>query len=399
MRRTALFSGILLVALVGLAGCGGDDAAGAEGAAGGGGPPGGMQLPVETVTLEPRPLLSGLDTVGSLRADETVVVRPEVAGRVQRIHFTEGGTVRAGQPLFSLDASLARASYNEAAANLDNSRRANARAEQLAKDQLIARSDADNTRAALAVDRARVASAQAALEKMTLTAPFSGRVGLREVSVGEFVNVGQDLVTLVRLDPIEVDFSVPETALSQLRQGQAVRLTVDAFPGDTFGGDVVAIDPVVDPGSRSARLRARIPNPDGRLRPGQFARLQLQTGDGGDALLVPEQALMQDGQTRYVYTVVDGKAKRTPITTGTRVPGFFQVVEGLKAGDVVITAGQAKPMMQDGMPVVSVPSGGAAAAGQGEQDAGAQAAAGAAPAASAEAAPAEAPADASSESQ
>ena len=397
MRRTALFSGILLVALIGLAGCGGDEAAGAEGAAGG--PPGGMQLPVETVTIEPRPLQSGLDTVGSLRADESVIVRPEVAGRVQRIHFTEGGTVRAGQPLFSLDASLARASYNEAAANLDNSRRANARAEELAKDQLIARSDADNTRAALAVDRARVASAQAALEKMTLTAPFSGQVGLREVSVGEFVNVGQDLVTLVRLDPIEVDFSVPETALSQLDQGQKIRLTVDAFPEDTFGGEVVAIDPVVDANSRSARLRARVPNPDGRLRPGQFARLQLQTGDGGTARMVPEQALMQDGQTRYVYTVVDGKAKRTPITTGTRVPGFFQVVDGLKAGDVVITAGQAKPMMQDGMPVVSVPPGGAAAAVQGGQDAGAQAPAGAAPAAASEDAPAEAPADASADPQ
>ena len=234
---------------------------------------------------------------------------------------------------------------------------------------------------------------------MTLTAPFSGQVGLREVSVGEFVNVGQDLVTLVRLDPIEVDFSVPETALSQLRQGQNVRLTVDAFPDDTFGGEVVAIDPVVDAGSRSASLRARVPNPDGRLRPGQFARLQLQTGDGGNALMVPEQALMQDGETRYVYTVVDGKAKRTPITTGTRVPGFFQVVEGLKAGDVVITAGQAKPMMQDGMPVVSVPPGGAAAAGQGGQGAGAQAPAGAAPAASSEAAPAEAPADASADPQ
>ncbi|MFP7723089.1 efflux RND transporter periplasmic adaptor subunit [Lysobacter sp. A3-1-A15] len=378
MRRTALFSGIVLLALAGLAGCGGDDADGAPAAAGG--PPGGMQLPVETVTIQPRPLQSGLDTVGSLRADESVVVRPEVAGRIQRIHFTEGGTVRAGQPLFTLDASLARASYNEAAANLANSRSANTRAQELARDQLIARSDADNTRAALAVDRARVASAQAALAKMTLTAPFSGQVGLREVSVGEFVNVGQDLVTLVRLDPIEVDFSLPETAMSQLRTGQNIRLTVDAYPDDTFGGEVVAIDPVIDPASRSARVRARIPNPDGRLHPGQFARLQLQTGAGGDALMVPEQALMQDGETRYVYTVVDGKAKRTPITTGVRVPGFFQVVEGLQAGDVVITAGQAKPMMQDGMPVVSVPPGGASAAAPAGQAARAQAPAAESPA-------------------
>ena len=197
---------------------------------------------------------------------------------------------------------------------------------------------------------------------MTLRAPFSGQVGLRNVSVGEFVSVGQDLVTLVRLDPIEVDFAVPEGALAQVRTGQKLQLTVDAYPGQQFGGDVVAIDPVVDPNSRSARLRARIANPDGRLKPGQFAQLRLDTGGNrADAILVPEQALMQQGDTRYVFTVVDGKAKRTDIKTGVRTPGFVQVVEGLKAGDVVITAGQAKPMMADGVPVASLPPDGAGA--------------------------------------
>src|SRR3970282_179887 len=161
------------------------------------------------------------------------------------------------------------------------------------------------------------------------------------------------LVTLVRLDPIEVDFSVPETALAQLRNGQKLSVTVDAFPGDTFAGEVVAIDPVVDPGSRSARLRAQIPNPDGRLKPGQFAKVQLDTGtDNVRVLLVPEQALMQDGDTRFVYPVGDGKAKKTVVRTGARVPGMVEVLEGLKAGDVVITAGQGKPMMHDGMAVM-----------------------------------------------
>jgi membrane fusion protein (multidrug efflux system) len=319
-----------------------------------------MQLPVETITLTAQPLAGGVAAVGSLRADEQVVVRPEVSGRIQQIHFTEGGTVRAGQPLFSLDASLARAALNEASANLENSRRAASRAGQLVGEQMIARADYDRARASLSVDQARVASARAALSKMTLTAPFSGQVGLREVSVGEVVNAGQALVTLVRLDPIEVDFSVPENQLSKLQRGQGIRVEVDAYPGDVFSGEVVAIDPVVDPNSRSTRLRARISNPDGRLRPGQFARLQLDVG-GGDAtaILVPEQALMQDGQTRFVYTVVGGKAKRTEIRTGARTPGYVQVTQGLKAGDVVITAGQAKPMMRDGMPVMPVPPQGA----------------------------------------
>lgn len=364
MRRKMLFSGLLVAGLIGLAGCGKNGAA-EGGGPGAGGPPGEMQLPVETITLKPQALAAGLQTVGSLRADESVVVRPEVAGRIKRIHFTEGGRVAAGQALFTLDGSLAQASLNEASANLANSRAADARAGQLVGEKLIARADYDRTRAALGVDQARVASAQTALSKMTLRAPFSGQIGLREVSVGEFVSVGQDLVTLVRLDPIEVDFSIPESALAQLRNGQKLTLTVDAFPADTFGGEIVAIDPVVDLNSRSAKVRAQIPNPDGRLRPGQFAKLQLDTGsDNAGALLVPEQALMQDGDTRFVYTVVDGKAKKTVIKTGARVPGLVQVVEGLKAGDVVITAGQAKPMMHEGVAVMSLPPQGAAAGGK-----------------------------------
>lgn len=388
MRRNVLFSGLLITGLMALNGCGSNEGA----AAGAGGPPGGMQLPVEAVTVQPRALDAGLQAVGSLRADETVVVRPEVAGRINRIHFSEGGRVSAGQPLFTLDGSLAQASLNEATANLDNSRRAASRAGELSKDQLIAKADYDRARASLGVDQARAASARTALSKMTLRAPFSGRIGLREVSVGEFVNVGQALVTLVRLDPIEVDFSVPETMLAQIRSGQKVRVTVDAYPDDTYAGEVVAIDPVIDANSRSARLRAQIPNPDGRLKPGQFAKLQLDTGtDNAAALLVPEQALMQDGDTRFVYTVLDGKASRTVIKTGARVPGLVQVVEGLKAGDVVITAGQAKPMMHEGMAVMVLPAAGAGPA------AGAPAAGATAKPPSSDAAPADKPADAKAE--
>lgn len=316
-----------------------------------------MSVEVAVVALEP--LGAGLQTVGSLRADESVVVRPEVAGRIERIHFAEGGPVSAGQPLFTLDASLARAALNEANANLDNSRRAAARAGELSKDKLIARADYDRARATLGVDQARVASARASLAKMTLRAPFSGQVGLREVSVGEYVNAGQGLVALVRLDPIEVDFSVPEALLSQLSSGQKISISVDGSPDDRFGGEVVAIDPSIDVNSRSIKLRARIPNPDGRLRPGQFARLVLQEDGNAQGLLVPEQALMQAGEERFVYTVVDGAAQKTVIKTGARVPGKVQVVEGLKAGDVVITAGQAKPAMRTGAKVKPLASPGA----------------------------------------
>lgn len=346
---------LLAAALVfGLAACSDEPDAAA------GGPPGGMQLPVEVVTVAPQPLEGGLETVGSLRADESVVISPEVAGRITRIHFREGGRVNAGDPMFSLDGDTYRAALAEAQANLANSRSAAARGSQLNEEQLIARSDYDTLRAQQAVDQARVASASTALSKMTLRAPFSGQVGLREVSVGDFVSVGQDLVTLVRTDPIEVDFSVPETELARLRPGQGLQVQVDAFPGETFSGEVVAIDPVIDIGSRSVRVRARIANPDGRLRPGQFARLQLQARDDVTALLIPEQALMQQGEERFVYTVVDGKARRVVVDTGARVPGLVEVTSGLQAGDVVISAGQGKPMFFEGIGVMVVPTGEAA---------------------------------------
>ncbi len=361
MRRIATIVLLGLLVLGGMSACKPSAGPGGPGAGKGGPPGGGMPpLPVETVTLKAQSLAAGLQTVGSLRADESVVVRPEIAGRISQIHFTEGGHVAAGDPLFTLDGSLGQAALNEAVANLENSRRVAERAQQLVAQKLVSQSEYDKARAQLGVDEARVASSRAMLSKMTLSAPFPGQVGLREVSIGEFVNVGQGLVKLVRLDPIEVDFSVPENALSQIRSGQKINVGIDAFPNDTFTGQVVAIDPVVDAVTRSAKLRAQIDNRDGRLHPGQFVRLQLETGGGTvDALLVPEQALMQDGDVRYVYTVIAGKAKRTEIKTGVRVPGMVQVVAGLKDGDVVITAGQTKPIMHEGLDVMPLPPDGA----------------------------------------
>ena len=356
MRRIAVSSLFLLV-LGGVVACGPKGAAGPGGPGGGpGGPPKMPPLPVEAVTLKPEPLAAGVQTVGSLRAQESVVMRPEVAGRISRIHFAEGSRVAQGTPLFTLDDSLGQASLNEANANLENSRRAADRAQQLVAQKLISQADYDKARAQFGVDQARVATARTMVAKMSLRAPFTGQVGLRAVSVGDYVNVGQDLVTLVRLDPIEVDFSAPDSAIADMHNGQTINLTVDSVPGRTFTGKVLAIDPVIDASSRSVKLRAQIPNPDGLLKPGQFARLQLETGGGKVvAIMVPEQALMQDGDVRFVYTILAGKAKRVEVKTGVRVPGMVQVVSGLKAGDVVITAGQTKPIMHEGLDVKPLP--------------------------------------------
>ena len=373
MRRAPLFLALSLAALV--AACsGGDDAAGPGGP---GGPGGGMPpMAVEAVTVKSEPLQAGLTAVGTLRADEAVVMRPEVSGRIVTLHFQDGQRVKAGEPLVSLDASVARADLLEAQANLENARRANERATDLGGRQLLSRSDVDSARAQLGVSEARVASARAQLGKTSITAPFAGVLGLREVSVGEVVSPGQALVNLVRLDPMEVDFSVPESALGRVAPGQPLSLGVDAFPGEAFTGTVTAIDPVIDPNSRSARVRAHVPNPDYRLRPGLFARLQLGSAEAGEALFIPESALLQEGDTRYVYVVREGKAARANIRTGARVPGRIAVVEGLQEGDVVITAGQAKPMMHEGAAVQVVGAQAAPGAADGAPEADADAPAG-----------------------
>jgi len=342
----------VLTAAFALAACSG----GADPAANGGGPPGGMAMAVEAVTVRSEPLQAGINTVGTLRADESVVIRPEINGRVVKIHFEEGQRVREGEPLFSLDASVNQADLREAQANLASARRSNDRATDLGGRQLLSRAEVELTQAQLAVTQARVASAQAQLAKTSLVAPFSGVVGLRDVSVGEVVSPGQALVNLVRLDPMEVDFSLPEGQLAQVAPGQTLRLVVDAYPGEEFAGTVSAIEPVIDINSRSARVRAKVDNADNRLRPGLFARVSLDVGDvAATAILVPEQALMQEGETRFVYVVKDGKAVRAEVTTGQRLPGRVAIVEGLSEGDQVITAGQGKPMMHEGAAVNVVP--------------------------------------------
>jgi membrane fusion protein (multidrug efflux system) len=352
MRSFPRVTLIVLTAAFALAACSG----GADPAANGGGPPGGMAMAVEAVTVRSEPLQAGINTVGTLRADESVVIRPEINGRVVKIHFEEGQRVREGEPLFSLDASVNQADLREAQANLASARRSNDRATDLGGRQLLSKAEVELTQAQLAVTQARVASAQAQLAKTTLVAPFSGVVGLRDVSVGEVVSPGQALVNLVRLDPMEVDFSLPEGQLAQVAPGQTLRLVVDAYPGEEFPGTVSAIEPVIDINSRSARVRAKVDNADNRLRPGLFARVSLDVGDvAATAILVPEQALMQEGETRFVYVVKDGKAVRAEVTTGQRLPGRVAIVEGLSEGDQVITAGQGKPMMHEGAAVNVVP--------------------------------------------
>ena len=277
--------------------------------------------------------------VGSLQPNESVVVAPEIAGRIAAIRFREGEPVAAGAVLVELDSGILRAELAKARSDLTLAQANHQRAITLANQGIGTLRARDEAVAALQVEQAIVALAEARLEKTVVASPFDGLAGLRAVSVGAFVTPGARIVEIADVDPIKVDFRVPELALPALRPGQTVRIDVDALPGRTFDGTIYAIDPIVDPNGRAVRLRARVPNPDGALSPGLFARVRIAVGRREAAILVPESAVfVADGRT-LVYRLADGRATLAEVTLGQRLPGRVEVVAGLAAGDIVITAG------------------------------------------------------------
>ncbi|WP_170937129.1 MULTISPECIES: efflux RND transporter periplasmic adaptor subunit [Rhodomicrobium] len=313
---------------------------------------------VEAAKVTVGPISERVTAVGSLSANESVIIRPEVAGRVVEIGFEEGRPVAKGAVLLKLDDSLNKAEVAEAAARLELAKRNHARIEELAAGRIATERQRDEARSSLDVGTATVELARVRLEKTRIVAPFDGFGGLRKVSVGDYVTIGQDMFTLVDIDPIKVDFRISEKFLSAARTGQAIEIGVDAFPGRSFKGEVYAIDPSVDAAGRSVVLRARVDNKDLVLRPGLFARVTLIMELKPNALSVPEQALMPRGDDQFVFKVIDGKAVQAKVKIGNRRDGRVEVVDGLAASDIVVTAGQQK--IRDGA-AIRVLGGGAEA--------------------------------------
>ena len=284
------------------------------------------------------PFPRGVGAVGSLRSDESVVLRPEVAGRIQRLNFEEGARVSAGQVLIQLDDSVPRAELAQAQANLALAQSQYRRTEALQKQGFVSQQARDESSSSLKAQQANAALVRARLDKMTIRAPFAGMVGLRAVSLGDFVSEGQDIAPLVAIDPLKVDFRVPEMYLTRLKVGQTLTLRLDALPNEQREGRVFAVSPVVDAGGRSVLLRATVANTDGVLRPGMFARVQLIFNQD-QALVVPETALAPSGDTQYVFRVRDKIARRIEVRVGERRDGQVEVLEGLAAGDQVVVSG------------------------------------------------------------
>lgn len=305
----------------------------------GGGPP---AMPVEVALVAQGTVNVDISAVGTLQANESVTIRPQISGRIETIHFDEGQTVKKGAKLFSLDASEYRAQVAESAATVKLAQLKFNRSQDLLKKNLISQQQYDEDAAKLDEVKAQLALYKDRLSKTEIRAPFSGVSGLRKVSPGDVVQPGQELVNLEDIHLLKLDFRAPEIYLPELRIGLDVTVVTDAFPNEVFTGKVFAIAPRVEEASRSILLRAKISNDRGMLRPGIFAKVQLRLASRENALLIPEEALWPVGRDMFVYRVVDGKALMSKIKIGKRLKGQVEVLEGLNAGDTVITAGQMK---------------------------------------------------------
>lgn len=295
---------------------------------------------VRSEILAPQTLVRRFQAIGTLRADESADISAEISGRISHIHFVEGERVEQGALLFQLDDQIDRAELARAEAELTLARRSHERATELSQRRLVSNAEVDQALSALRVAEAEVAVARARLAKMRITAPFSGVTGLRTVSPGAYVSPGEVLVNLEAIDRMKLEFRVPESLMPFLKTGQSAQVSVDAVPDTTFDAVVDVINPRASQTSRSLQARARVDNGDSLLRPGLFARIDLELGRSDSALMAPEVAVFPRGDQNFVYRITaEDTVVLTEVALGQREPGKVEVVNGLDAGDEVVTGG------------------------------------------------------------
>jgi membrane fusion protein, multidrug efflux system len=305
-------------------------------------------LPAEVIKVTPQIMSEYLDAVGTLNANEAVVLRPEIAGRISATPVIEGGLAQKNDLLIQLDDDIYRAQLKEARARQKLSEIELNRLQKLVAQNATSQTEVDKADANVKIYQAQVDSAVASLEKRYIRAPFTGYAGIRNVSVGEYVNAGTELLVFVDSSKLKLDFSLPESAINSVRLGQKLTATVDVA-GVQAQGEVVAISPSLNNKTRSFAVRALVANPDGKLKPGLFAKIKLEIARNDSAIVLPEQALIPQGNRYFVMKVVDGMVAMNPVTLGQRQRGTVQITEGVTADEVVITAGQIK--LRPGVPV------------------------------------------------
>lgn len=293
-----------------------------------------------------------IDAVGTLSANQGVTIKPNVDGRVVAVYFRSGDYVKAGAPLIQLYPDILKAQLASAQAQVTLTHANYERALTLFKKHVFAQADLDNALAQYKSNLANAANLQAQLDQTLIRAPFNGRLGLRLVNVGDFVKAGTTAISsLENIDPLRIDFSVPESYLSQLKLGQAVKVFSRSYPDTPFTGTVYAFDSTIDPDTRTLGIRAILPNNPPKLLPGAFVDIKLITASAQKYITIPQTAISFAADGYYVYKIVKGKAFRVKVATGMRRDDEIAILSGLQPNDTVITAGQLK-ISQDGMPVI-----------------------------------------------
>lgn len=319
-----------------------------------GGPPS-----VEVTSVRRMRLQDDAQAVGTLRSRQSVTLKPEVAGRVQRIAFADGAQVRRGQVLVQLDDTLQAAELLQAQAQLSIAQANFNRNQELVAQNFVAQRVLDESRAALQVAQAQVTLAQARQQRMRIAAPFDGTVGLRSINLGQYVQEGQDLVNLEDTSVLTVDFRLPERYQTRIAPGLPVQVQLDALPGRSWEAKVLAVDPLLDANGRSIAVRATMPSdPRKELRPGMFARVLTVFSVDDTALVVPEEALVPQAGKQYVFVLDEqgeGDARkrvsrRVEVQTGARRGAEVQIIQGLQGNETVVVAGQQR-LQRDGTAV------------------------------------------------
>lgn len=300
-------------------------------------------VPVEMARAEVRPLSEILNLVGTLEAHESVLLKPEIPGKIEAIRFRQGERVSKDTLLVDLDDRETVAALREAEADLSFARAENARRQDLFKQRVVSRQELDRTRAQMDRVAAHVEVMKARLRKTKIRAPFDGIVGSRRVSPGAVVEPGDPLVNFEAVDYLTLNFDVPERYIPDLAVGQVVKIKVVAFPDRTFEGKVYFINPRVSSLNRSVTAKAKVPNPDYLLRPGMFANTALLIQEKPEALTIPEQSLVPQGDQQFVFRVKpDSTVDMVPVTTGIRDAGVVEIVAGLARGDTIVVSGHQK---------------------------------------------------------
>lgn len=310
-----------------------------------------MVMPPEVVNvLEVREEIRQprIAAVGSVMAMNGTDVSTEAEGLVRAIYFSPGTKVKQGEALLQLDIDVEQAQLRSAEAAAQSAQLALKRVQELRRSNSVSQADID-----IAVSNAKQADAQvdyirALIAKKTVRAPFDGRLGIRRISEGQFLSKGSPVVALQALDPLYIEFSVPQQKLGQLATKQLVTVTSDVYPGRIFQGAILAIDPKIDLATRNVRVQATVPNPKGELLPGMFVSLDIKVGQAKNVLLVPETAILHGSSGDAVFVIDESTKSATgetyqivqkAVRMGARLGDFVEIIEGLKVGEKVISSG------------------------------------------------------------